>query len=65
MDCEKYRLHIFECLKRIRELVDNALQTNMVDDELIQDIIELANSAARAKESEIECHTRRILEAMR
>ena len=64
MDCEKYRLHIVDCLKRIKELVDNALRVYFIDDELIQDIIELANSAARAKESEMECYTRKILEPM-
>jgi len=64
MDCARYRLHIVDCLKRIRELVDNALRVDIIDDELIQDIIKLANSAARGKESEVECYTRRILESM-
>ena len=50
-----------ELLKRLKILVDQCLENEILDDEAVHEILELARALARAKENEAAMYAGKIM----
>ena len=50
-----------ELLKRLKILVDQCLENDILDDEAVHEILELARALMRAKEAEAELYAGKVM----